>query len=89
MKLKKGFTLRNIVGENVLVAEGVENINFDKMIVLNETAKFLWQELQDKEFTLNDAVELITNEYDVSAEIAKEDLQKLFIKFRESGLIEE
>lgn len=87
MKLKKGFTLRQIVGENVLVAEGVENVDFDKMIVLNSTAKFLWESLQVKDFTVDDAVKLLTDEYDVTAEKAREDVEKLFTQFKEAGIL--
>ena len=87
MKLKKGFTLRQIVGENVLVAEGVENVDFDKMIVLNSTAKFLWESLQGKDFTVDDAVKLLTDEYDVTAEKAREDVEKLFTQFKEAGIL--
>lgn len=89
MKLKTGFTLRQIVGENVLVAEGVENINFDKMIVLNDTAKFLWEELQNKEFTVEDATHLLTENYDVVEEKAREDVVKLIGQFKEAGIIVE
>ncbi len=89
MKLRKGFTLREIVGENVLVAEGVENIDFDKMIVLNSTAKFLWENLNGKDFTIEDAVELLTNEYDVTAEKAREDVELLFKQFKDAKILED
>ena len=32
MKTKKGFVLRNVCGENIIVAEGKENIDFTKII---------------------------------------------------------
>ena len=43
MKAKTGFHLRNICGENVIVAEGIENIDFSKIISMNESAAYLWQ----------------------------------------------
>lgn len=88
MKLKSGFTLREIVGENVLVAEGVENINFDKMIVLNDTAKFLWENLQNKDFTVEDATALLTENYDVDGAKARDDVEKLMAQFKEAGILE-
>ena len=43
MKIKKGFVLRDICGENIIVAEGKENIDFTKIISMNESAALLWE----------------------------------------------
>ena len=32
MKAKKGFKLRQICGENIIVADGIENIDFSSII---------------------------------------------------------
>ena len=49
MKAKKGFNLREICGEHILIAEGKENIDFTKIISMNESAAYLWNKLQDKD----------------------------------------
>ena len=36
MKTKQGFRLRQVCGENVIVGEGIENIDFSKIISMNE-----------------------------------------------------
>ena len=36
MKAKKGFNLRNVCGEQIIVAEGKENIDFSNIISMNE-----------------------------------------------------
>ena len=41
MKIKEGFVLRTIVGENVVIGEGLAQINFNKMICLNSSAAYL------------------------------------------------
>ena len=51
MKIKEGFILRQICGEYVVVGEGLAQVNFNKMLSLNESAAYLWQEVSDKEFT--------------------------------------
>lgn len=50
MKTKKGFVLRNVCGENIIVAEGKENIDFTKIISMNETAAYLWKNVEGKDF---------------------------------------
>ena len=42
MRIKKGFVLREMCGENIITAEGIENVRFDKLISLNATAAYLW-----------------------------------------------
>lgn len=49
MRIKDGFELREICGEHVILSHGMDNIDFSKIISLNETAAFLWKEAVGKE----------------------------------------
>ena len=49
MKAKKGFNLRQVCGEYIIVAEGDENIDFSNIISMNESSAFLWKEIKDME----------------------------------------
>lgn len=76
MKIKKGFKLRPLGNEFILVGEGIEQINFNKMITMNETAAYLWQHVQDgQDFDAARLAELLTQEYEVSQEQALQDAQ--------------
>ena len=46
MKAKPGFNLRVVCGENIIVAEGEENIDFSNIISMNESSAYLWQNIQ-------------------------------------------
>lgn len=48
MRIKDGFELREICGEHVILSHGMDNIDFSKIISLNETAAFLWKRLWEK-----------------------------------------
>ena len=43
MKAKPGFNIRKVCGENIIVAEGKENIDFSNIISMNESSAYLWQ----------------------------------------------
>ena len=88
MKTKKGFRLRNICGENIIVAEGIENIDFSRIISMNESSAYLWSKIESKDFSSNDLVALLTEEYDVDEETAKKDVDALLSKWQEAGIIE-
>jgi len=75
MKIKKGFVVRAVGGENVVVPVGEMSKVFHGMINLNETGKFLW-DFFTQEHTLQEAVEALCSEYAVSAEIAEEDAKR-------------
>lgn len=88
MKIKTGFKLRTIVGEHIITGEGVERVNFNKIITLNETAVYLWENLVGKEFTEDDVVKLLTDEYEVTEEVARKDVKNLLSKWEEAGLLD-
>ena len=88
MKIKKGFELRKICGENIVIAHGVENIDFTKIITLNESAAFIWQQVEGKEFTEADMVKILLDEYEVEESQAQADVKKLLASWQEAGLVE-
>ena len=52
MKIKEGFKLRTICGQHVVSPEGTGNVNFSKLITLNDTAAYLFGKLVEAgEFT--------------------------------------
>ena len=88
MKQKKGFKLRNVCGEHVVVAEGIENIDFSKIISMNESAAYLWKKIQGTEFDIDILAKLLLEEYDVDEATARNDAQALIAKWQEAGIIE-
>ena len=89
MKTKKGFKLRNVCGENIIVAEGVENIDFSRIISMNESASYLWENVQEKDdFTEETLVKLLLDEYDTDEATATADVRQLVDKWQEAGIIE-
>ena len=84
MKTKKGFNLRTVCGEHIIVAEGKENIDFSNIISMNESSAYLW-----KEFTVEDLANLLIREYDVEKETALNDARTLSQQWAVAGIITE
>lgn len=81
MKLKDGFILRTVAGETVVLpAAGVTD--FDMMITLNETGKFLWERLAVGAEEA-DLVKDLLAEYDVSEEKAAESVAAFVARLKE------
>ena len=81
MKLKNGFILRTVAGETVVLpAAGVTD--FDMMITLNETGKFLWERLTvgAEEAEL---VQALLAEYEVTEEVAARSVAAFVARLKE------
>jgi len=89
MKQKEGFVLRTVCGENVIVGEGLGTIDFGKLISLNETAAWLWKKAGEMgEFSVDTLVDALCEEYEVGAEQARADVQKIVAQWQELGIVE-
>ena len=89
MRLLDGFVLRSICNEHIVTGEGLARVDFSKVISLNSTAAYLWEQVQDRDFTAEDLVDLLTERYDVDRERARADVDKLLVSWREAGLMAE
>lgn len=88
MKIKKGFTLRTVMGQNVVLAEGNNADSFGKMITLNSSAAMLWNELKGKSFEPEDAAELLVAKYGIDREQALADAAHILNLMTEKGLLD-
>ena len=87
MKIKAGFVLRK-VGEKVLVVPiGDRTKTFNGMIILNDMAKFFWDNLQEN-IELDDLVKIVCDNFEVSEEVAKTDLIEFTEKLEKAGILE-
>ncbi len=88
MKIRKGFILREMCGEKIITGEGLEHINFNKLISLNSTAAFLWENLVGKEFTVEDMAQMLVDEYGIDMELALKDSENLCKAWGEAEVLE-
>ena len=89
MRIKKGFVLRQVCGENVIVGEGLGAINFGKMLALNESAAWLWQQAQQQgEFTVESLAEKLCEIYEVSVDEAKKDVADIIDEWKKVDVLE-
>ncbi len=93
MKTIKGFRLRKLGNEYILVGESMSLINFNKMITLNETAAFLWEQAEKETasngcFAIETLCKALCAEYDVAPEKAMSDVEATVASWQEAGIIE-
>ena len=88
MKLRKGFILRDVAGKTFVVATGELSREFQGMITLNETGKFIWECLAD-DTTAEEIVEKMAKVYDeVEKDILERDVTAFINKMIEEKIVE-
>lgn len=88
MKIKNGFVLRDVCGEQVIMGEGIGALDFGRLLSLNETAAFLWKIAQTGDFTVESLANKLCEEYDVALEQAKTDIAAIIKEWQTVGVVE-
>ena len=70
MKIIKEFILREIAGECILVPTGKTSQEFNGMITLSDTARFIWENIERAD-SFEDLVKMMLEEYEIDEETAK------------------
>ena len=87
MKIKEGFVVRKVMGNNVVIATGAQSKNFHGMVKLNDTAAEIWGYIADGLST--DAIcETMLKKYDVEPSLLRADVEKTVKTLTDQGFIE-
>lgn len=86
MRIKEGFKLREILGEYAVIGEGLDQVNYNKIISLNGTAAYLWKKIENIDFDEEMVADFILEKYDVDEETALRDAKDFVRKFVDNGL---
>lgn len=86
MRIKRGFVLREVAGQNMVIATGEASKDFHGMIKLNDTGKEIWQGLQEG-ISVAEIAKRIQEKYDVEYEKAMEDTENFVEKIKEAGFL--
>lgn len=87
MKKNNDFVLNDVAGNWILVPYGENAIDFNGVITLNETAKFLWENcLEDVDVDLLKSK--LIEEYKIDNETAQNAVDMWIEQMKEAGCIE-
>ena len=87
MKIKEGFVIRNVMGNNVVIATGAASKKFHGMVKLNDTAAEIWGYISsgmDSETICKTMLE----KYEVDETLLRADIEKTVKTLIEQGFIE-
>ena len=86
MKIKKELIKREIAGDTILIPVGKTIYEANGMFVLNELGSFLWDRLPQAE-TEGELCDAVLEEYEVSRDVAEQDIGEFLEKLRKMNII--
>lgn len=86
MKIKEGYIISTVAGENVVLPTG-DDLDLSVMITLNDSGKFLWEQLQEDKTEEDLLQAVIANYEDVDQEEAKGFIADFVAHLREYDLL--
>ena len=87
MKINSDFKIREIGGETIVVNQGTANVNMTRIISLNRSACMLYKALSGRDFTAEDAADVLVDAYGIDKERALADVAKWVDSLKECGVI--
>jgi len=89
MRIKEDLVLRHIGDEYIVIVPNEGSVDLTEVYTLNETSAWIWKQLENKDFTIDEVVKLVTEYYDVDRKVATNDVRELMDTLRRGGLITE
>lgn len=87
MRIRDEYKVREIAGEHVVIMQGRYGTDMTKVISLNESSLYLWDELQGREFEVADAARLLADRYGIDQATAARDAEAWTRRLEECKLI--
>ena len=81
--------MRRLGQDAMIVAESVDLIDFDKIVSLNSSAAYVWESLQETDFTTQTITDILMQRYDVEEKVAHKDASELVNLWLNAGIIKE
>lgn len=85
-QVRKDYVHRQVAGNDVLISVGANVANFNGYINLNPTASFLWEALAEAK-TADELTKRLTEEFDVSAEVAGQDVARFLQMLQRNSMV--
>ena len=79
--------LRDVVGDHVVIARGPAAIEFNGVLILNDSCAYLWNQLQDY-VSVQEMAESLKAEYSIEMDRAVQDVEQCVSKMLEYELLD-
>jgi hypothetical protein len=87
MKIKESLVLRRIGNEYIIIVPDKGQVDLTEVYTLNETSAWIWEQLKNEDFTIEQVTDMLQERYDVDRKIAMDDVRTFLDVLIKGGLI--
>ena len=87
MRINEKLKVRTVAGENIVIMQDATGSDLTRVVALNESALFLYNQLLSKQFEVDDIVRLLTEEYEVNEADARKDAEAWVADMKKNNLV--
>lgn len=88
MKISTKYKVREMAGEHIIVMPGRYGADMTRVVALNSSSLYLWEQLVERDFTPDEVVGLLVDRYAIDAETARRDAQRWVEQLATCGILE-
>lgn len=89
MRIKKGFKIQSVGGENIILLQGTYGVDTTKIVSFNETSLLLWSLYEGKDFTVEQVAGSLIEEFGIDKNLALRDAANWINTLEQNRLIEQ
>ena len=87
MKISSKYKVREMAGQHVVIIQGRNGEDMTRIISLNGTSLFLWNELKDRDFDVEDVKSALMSEYGIDEATASRDAEAWCRQLKDCNLL--
>ena len=87
MKISEKNKVREMAGEHIIVMPGRYGADMTRVVALNPTSLYLWEQLAGREFDLEEVARLLVEQYEIDPETARTDAEKWVEQLHKCGIL--
>ncbi|MCX6842061.1 MAG: PqqD family protein [candidate division WOR-3 bacterium] len=88
MKRKDNFVMQEVGGENLLVPIGSQVMDMNGLVILNDTARCVW-ELLAQDRSADELAAAVVERFDVTPDRARADVQTFLDEITRMGMVKQ
>ena len=87
MKISEKYKVREMAGEHIIAMPGRYGADMTRVVALNPTSLYLWEQLAGREFDLEEVARLLVEQYEIDPETARTDAEKWVEQLHKCGIL--
>ena len=88
MKIKDEYILQNIADKWIVINTNAKSVNFNKILSLNDSGKFLWEQLEAG-VEIDDLINRLKDNFEIDEKLAQKDVERFVSELKKLECVDD